>query len=154
MLNSSTAMGAEKWKRWEESLTSSKNYSNPFLNHDLKVTYTSPTGKTYSSYGFWDGGTTFKIRFMFNETGSWNWKTTFSDADNSGLHNNSGNVNVTPYNGDNPLYKHGYPKASGNKRYLAHWDDTPFLWIADTAWTAYIYATDSEWKNYITQVAS
>ena len=87
MLSSGLLIEAEKWERWEKTLTSSKTYSNPFLDHDLKVTYTSPTGKTYSSYGFWDGGTAFRIRFMFNEIGSWNWKTTFSDTDNSGLHN-------------------------------------------------------------------
>jgi len=149
MSSSDTVTGIEKWKRWEKTFTSSKTYSNPFLNHDLKVTYTSPTGETYSSYGFWDGGTTFKIRFMFNEIGKWNWKTTFSDTENIGLHNRSGNVNVTAYSGDNPLYKHGYLKVSDNKRYLTHWDDTPFLWIADTAWTAYIYATDPEWESYI-----
>jgi len=87
MLSSGLLIEAEKWERWEKTLTSSKTYSNPFLDHNLKVTYTSPTGKTYSSYGFWDGGTAFRIRFMFNEIGSWNWKTTFSDTDNSGLHN-------------------------------------------------------------------
>jgi len=85
MSSSDTVTVIEKWKRWERTLTSSRIYSNPFFTHDLKVTYTSPTWKTYSVYGFWDGGPTFRIRFMSNEIGIWNWKTTFSDTDNSGL---------------------------------------------------------------------
>jgi hypothetical protein len=143
------SMGVETWKRWETTLTSSEIYANPFLDHDLKVTYTSPTGRTYTSYGFWDGGTTFKIRFMFNEPGRWDWQTTFSDTSNNLLHHRSGSVQVMSYRGDNPLYKYGYLRVSDNKRYLAHSDGTPFLLIADTAWTAYIYATDSEWRQYI-----
>jgi len=142
-------MGVDTWNRWETTLTSSKTYANPFLDHDLKVTYTSPTGKTYTSYGFWDGAAVFKIRFMFNEPGHWRWQTTFSDTHNSALHDQSGSVQVTSYHGDSPLYKHGYLKASENKRCLVHSDGTPFLLIADTAWTAYIYATDSEWRQYI-----
>jgi len=145
----SPSIGTETWKRWEVALTSSKIYGNPFLDHDLKVTYTSPTGKTYKSYGFWDGAKVFKIRFMFNEPGRWIWQTTFSDTNNRGLHLRSGSVHVTSYRGDNPLYAHGYLKVSGNKRYLVHSDSTPFLFIADTAWTAYTYATGSEWRQYI-----
>jgi hypothetical protein len=142
-------MGAETWNRWETTLTSSKIYANPFLNHDLKVKYTSPTGKTYTSFGFWDGTTVFKIRFMFNEPGCWHWQTSFSDMNNSGLHHRSGSVRVTSYSGNNPLYENGYLKVSDNKRYLVHSNGTPFLLVADTAWTAYIYATDSEWRKYI-----
>ena len=143
------ARAAETWTRWEATLTSTKTYTNPFLDHTLKVTYTSPAGRAYTSHGFWDGGTTFRIRFMFNEPGHWRWQTTFSDADNRGLHHRSGSIQVTSYSGDNPLYGHGYLKMSDNKRYLVHADGTPFLFVADTAWTAYIYATDSEWRQYI-----
>jgi hypothetical protein len=143
------AYAVQKWQRWEKSFTSSKTYDNPYVNVTLNVVYTSPSGKTYNSKGFWDGGSTFKIRFMFPETGTWQYRTTCSDTTNSGLHNKSGNIPVDAYLGSNPLYKHGYLKVSPGKRYLEHWDGTPFLWIADTTWQAGRYATDDEWDNYI-----
>ena len=149
ILSCCPCLGAETWTRWETTLTSTKTYVNPFLDHELKVTYTSPTGKIYTSFGFWDGEKTFRIRFMSNERGQWSWHTAFSDTDNRGLHHRSGSVQVASYNGDNPLFDHGTLKVSNNKRYLEYADGTPFLLVGDTAWTAYIYATESEWRRYI-----
>jgi len=137
------------WTCWEHTLISSCTYDNPLLDVVLRVRYTSPNNKTYDCYGFWDGDDTYRIRFMFNETGIWTWQTHCSDTDNPGLHAVKGTIDVCAYKGSNPLYAKGYLQISDNRRYLVHANGSPFLWIGDTAWTAYMYATDVEWRQYI-----
>ena len=44
-------------------------------------------------------------------------------------------------------------RVSQNQRYLAYADDTPFLWIGDTAWAAPTRASDEEWEAYLTDRA-
>jgi hypothetical protein len=58
-------------------------------------------------------------------------------------------VEVSPYLGTNPLYRHGYLRVSENHRYLMHADGTPFLWIGDTAWAAPMNATWDDWQTYV-----
>ena len=68
---------------------------------------------------------------------------------NTGLHNQKGVVDVSSYQGNNPLYRKGYLKVSDDHRYLMYGDGTPFLWIGDTAWAAPMHATTQEWQTYI-----
>jgi len=113
------------------------------------VTFDGPQGRSFAGYGFWDGGRTFKVRAAFPTQGIWRWQTVCSDHNDDGLHNRSGAVAVVPYEGANPLYRHGLLKVSDNHRYLAHADGTPFLWIGDTPWAAFVAATQEEWENYL-----
>lgn len=138
------------WGRWEHSLTSTRSYANPYADVTLRVTYTGPDGRTLRTFGFWDGGDTFRIRCAFPSPGLWRWETECSDATNEGLHRRSGTVEVGPYEGDNPLYRHGFLKVSANRRYLTFADDTPFLWMGDTAWSVPMRATEQEWETYLT----
>src|SRR5512146_138897 len=55
----------ETWSRWEQSLTSSKTYDNPYREVTLKVSYQGPDQQQITGLGFWDGGSTFKVRSMF-----------------------------------------------------------------------------------------
>ena len=92
----SSAGGPHVWQRWEHALTSSRSYDNPYADVALRVTYTGPGGRTLKTYGFWDGGDTFRIRCAFPTPGAWRWETECSDADNAGLHGHSGTVEVRP----------------------------------------------------------
>ena len=136
------------WTRWEQTLTSTAEYTNPG-SVTLKVSYAGPNQRTISGLGFWDGTNTFRIRCLFPEPGQWTWKTTCSDSSNTGLHNRSGSVEVTPYAGSNPLYRHGLLRVAENHRFLAHADGTPFLWIGDTPWTAPMNASLEDWQTYL-----
>jgi len=49
-------------------------------------------------------------------------------------HGHSGKFEILPYEGKNPLYKHGALKVAADHRHFAHFDGTPFLWLADTWW--------------------
>ncbi len=144
-----TASSTTTWTKWEASLTSSKSYTNPYTDVTVSVTYTGPSGQTFASNAFWDGGSTWRIRCAFPATGTWNWKTTCSDTTNSGLHNRTGSVSVASYSGTNPLYRRGFLKVSGSKRYLTYDDGTPFLWMGDTAWVAPLKASQSDWQAYV-----
>ncbi|MGQ0636494.1 MAG: apiosidase-like domain-containing protein [Planctomycetaceae bacterium] len=137
------------WTLWEHPLESAVPYANAYADATLSVTYTGPGGRTLRAYGYWDGGNTFKFRCMFPEPGSWNWQTRCSDTTNTGLHNRTGSVEVSAYDGTNRLYQKGYLKVGGGKRYLTYADGSPFLWMGDTAWTATSRASQNDWQKYI-----
>lgn len=136
------------WERWETSLTASKSYTNPYADTTVAVTFTQGS-TSFSTYAFWDGGSTWRIRCAFPTSGTWTWTTTATDTADTGLHNKSGSVSITTYSGTNPLFKNGFLKVSSDKRYLVHANNTPFLWNGDTAWRAPQAATLAEWKTYV-----
>jgi hypothetical protein len=140
---STPAMTASQNTRWEITLTSTHTYANPFLDVTVTVEYTKTGAPPLHGYGFWDGGTTFKVRQAFPEHGTWHYKTTATDPSNSGLHNREGDVHVLPYRGPNPLYRHGFLQVSADRRFLVHADGTPFLWLGDTLWGATVWLTEA-----------
>lgn len=142
------------WQRWEQALTSARAYANPYAEVTLQVTYRGPGGRTMHTYGFWDGGNTFRLRCAFPVAGKWRWETSCSDAKDTGLHEQHGTVEVVAYRGTNPLYRHGFLKVSDDCRFLAHADGTPFLWMGDTAWAGPMRASDEEWEAYLADRAS
>lgn len=144
----------QTWQRWEHILTSAHNYANPYSDIILRVTYTGPGDRRLHTYGFWDGAGAFRIRCAFPVPGTWQWQTDCSDTSNAGLHGQRGNVRVSPYRGDNSLYRHGFLRVSDNRRYLAFGDASPFLWIGDTAWAVPQKASDAEWDAYLADRAA
>jgi hypothetical protein len=129
-------------------LTSDRSYDNPYADVSLRVTYTGPEGRTIRTYGFWDGGNTFRIRCAFPTPGTWRWETESSDPANRDLHQQRGTVYVSTYSGGNPL-SGWLPRVSENRRYLASADGAPFLWVGDTAWAAFVLASQAEWETYV-----
>ncbi len=144
----------QTWQRWDHALTSARSYDNPYADVTLQVVYRGPQGRTLRTYGFWDGGDSFRIRCAFPAPGSWRWETECSDTTNMGLHRQRGTVDVAPYRGNKPLYRRGFLKVSDNRRHLAYAEGTPFLWIGDTAWAVPQRATDDEWEAYLADRAA
>jgi len=137
------------WTRWDQKLVSSKEYGNPYADVTVSVRYEGPAGQSFEGFGFWDGDATFRIRCMFPAPGRWTWRTTCSDPAGTGLHGQTGTVEVVPYTGDNPLYRRGYLQVEAGRRYLSYADGTPFLWIGDTPWPAPMNASLDEWQAYV-----
>jgi hypothetical protein len=137
------------WQRWEHALSSTRSYPNPYADVDLLVTYTGPGERKLRAYGFWDGGDIFRIRCAFPVSGHWRWETECSDGANDGLNRQRGSVEVSSYEGHNPLYQRGFLKVSNNRRHLVYGDGTPFLWIGDTAWAVPHSASLEEWEEYL-----
>lgn len=144
-----TPLHPQVWQRWEQELTSSQEYANPYADVTLQVAYTGPEGRVLRTFGFWDGGDTFRLRCSYPLAGTWHWETTCSDTANKGLHGQHGTVTVLPYSGSNKLYRHGFLRVSDDRRFLVHADGRPFLWIGDTVWGAPMRATDDEWETYL-----
>jgi hypothetical protein len=79
-INSKDSQQVGQWDRFEETITNSKNYSDPYSGVSLDVTYTRPNGSTIKFFGFYDGGNTWKIRFMPDQLGTWRYEAKFSDG--------------------------------------------------------------------------
>ena len=142
------------WQRWEHELVSDRDYANPCDTVKIGVRFDGPNRQARTGLGFWDGDRRFVIRCAFPTPGKWRWRTTCSDAANSGLHDQSGVVHVKQAVGTNSLTRHGYLRVSDDGRILVHADGTPFLWIGDTCWAAPVHATESEWQHYVSNRAS
>lgn len=69
-----------QWDRFEASLTNATTYNDPYRDVTLNVTYTKPDGSKVNFWGFYDGGSTWRIRFMPEKLGKWSYKATFSDG--------------------------------------------------------------------------
>src|SRR6185436_10414026 len=69
-----SAADVPKWQRYEIKLESVADYGNPVQEAQLAATFTSPKGEMHKVYGFWDGGKTWRIRFLPDETGRWKYK--------------------------------------------------------------------------------
>lgn len=66
-------------------------YSDPFYGVELEATFISPSGKQITWWGFFDGdgqggqtGNIWKIRYMPDELGTWNFTWKFSDRSLAG----------------------------------------------------------------------
>ncbi len=118
----------------EIPFTSQKSYTNPFLDVTLDVEFTDPAGKTRKVPAFWDGGKVWKVRYASPTLGVHRYRTLASDSSDKGLDAVTGAVEVTPYQGSNPLYRHGQLRIAPDHRHFEHSDGTPFFWLADTWW--------------------
>jgi hypothetical protein len=85
---------AEVVVRSNPTYNGSQGTPNPFTDVDLTADVTSPSGRTYSVPGFFDGdgqgsatGQVFKIRIFADEEGTWRWTTRSGEPS---LHGKSG----------------------------------------------------------------
>lgn len=118
----------------ELSLASSKAYADPFNDVELDVVFTDPTGQDLRVPAFWSGENVWRVRYASPLQGRHRYRTECSDATNPDLHGQSGEIEVGPYDGANPLLRHGPLRANASGRHLEHLDGTPFFWLGDTWW--------------------
>jgi hypothetical protein len=141
---------AQKWTKYELAFSGSIEYENPVQDlKSMEVTFTSPTGKTKTINAFWDGGKTWKARFMPDETGIWNFITKSSDQKNAGLNDQRGTFSCVPNRGDHDIYVHGPVINPEGTYYLAHSDGKPFFYMGCTAWNGALKSTAEEWDHYL-----
>lgn len=134
----------EKWVACEIEFESSKEYDNPVYTVDTDVVfYNKTSGTALKIPAFWDGGTTWKVRFAPTEVGEWSFYTVCTDTANGGLHHRGGSVICKEYSGDLDIYKHGFVKTEPGKNYFVYDDGTPFFYLGDTHWTLAIEEIDS-----------
>src|SRR5262245_50467476 len=72
------------WEPQEITFESAREYANPYTDVTVWIDLGGP-GFSRKVYGFWDGGRTFKVRFVAPAPGEWRWKVSATPADDAGL---------------------------------------------------------------------
>ncbi|MXX26435.1 MAG: DUF4038 domain-containing protein [Caldilineaceae bacterium SB0668_bin_21] len=118
----------------EWTYSTSKLYGDPFNEVTLDVIVTDPDGYELTVPAFWRGQHSWSVRYASSKIGPHHYSTRCSDTANDDLHGQEGRIDVTPYDGDNPLMRHGPLRVAEGGRHLEHRDGTPFFWLGDTWW--------------------
>ncbi len=139
----------EQWTTHEIVLTSTTPYENPYTDVDVSVRFENDAGEHLVRPAFWDGGATWKVRFAPPDAGrTWTWRSEASNAADAGLVGQTGSLRSVPYGGSSDLLRHGLLRMSQGKRSVVHADGTPFLVVADTAWSIPYRATREQVTTY------
>ncbi len=137
-----------QWTTHEIQLTSAATYANPYTEVDVWVHFENDVGQRLVRPAFWDGGSSWKVRFAPPDVGrTWTWRSEASVSD-TGLAGKSGTLRSVAYAGDNRLIRHGLLRMSPGKRSVVHADGTQFLVVADTAWSIPYRATPEQVTTY------
>ena len=142
-LAAKTAESVSVWQRWETSFQAD---ADP--NTELVATLTSPSGKRRRVRGFFDGGNTWRVRFMPDEPGAWRFRTT-SQPPRAGLDGQQGRFLCRAATGNTRFLRHGAIRVSAGGHHFEHADGTPFLWLVDTAWNGALKSTRRDWERYL-----
>jgi hypothetical protein len=115
------------------------SYTDPINDVNLTCEFSGPNSTDYTITGFWDGDSTWRIRFMPTLAGNWTYQTCcpneLGGPNDPGLDNQTGSFNAIAASGSNPLYAHGgLLSVSADNHYLTYTDGTPFFWLGDTWW--------------------
>jgi hypothetical protein len=118
----------------EISFEAAQPHAKPFTDVVLDVVFTDPAGSQKSVPAFWAGGKLWKVRYSSPVLGRHRYRTQCNVAGDPGLHAIEGQVEITPYTGENPLHRHGLLQVASDRRHFEHADGTPFFWLGDTWW--------------------
>ena len=136
-----------RWHRGEWAYTADGAYADP-LAMRLAVEFQAPDGSVKQTDGFWDGSSTWRVRFSPDAPGLWQWRTRSEPLD-EGLHQRSGSFLCVEAPSENPLYRHGRVRAQRGEPFLRHADGTPFFWMGDTAWNGVLKSREDDWSAYL-----
>jgi len=118
----------------EISLQAQRPHQDCFNDLTVDVVFTDPAGRHLRVPAFWAGRNIWKVRYASSVIGQHRFVSESSDVSDKGVHGIKGRVEIRPYTGDNPLYRHGPVRISSDHRHLDHADSTPFFWLGDTWW--------------------
>ncbi|HZB24795.1 MAG TPA: DUF4038 domain-containing protein [Vicinamibacterales bacterium] len=138
-----------RWAVFEAAFTAAAPAVDPLATR-FRVTFRSPSGTAHTVDGFWDGGTTWRVRYSPAEVGGWTYSTAAEPGD-AGLHGRTGAFRVTAAQGRTRFDRNGPVRVSRSRTFLEHEDGTPFFWLADTGWNAALLSTPEEWRTYLAE---
>lgn len=133
-LQADTTQQVEANRPVEIALVSEKTYANPFTEVAVDAVVTQPGGGQFRVPAFWTGGNRWCVRYASDQVGEHRWRTECSDNENVKLHGVEGQIEIVPFTGENPLYRHGPLRVAQDRRHFEHADGTPFFWLGDTWW--------------------
>lgn len=124
------------WETQEVLLEAQRDYANPYTEVECWIELEGP-GFARRVYGFWDGGRSFRVRFVATAPGDWRWRVGSNQPEDAGLRG-SGRLRAIEWTEaekrENPN-RRGFVRAGANGRGLVHADGTPFFLLGDT-WLA------------------
>ncbi len=126
-------LSAETWRMVELSFESEKSYADPFDDVTLDMLLYG-NGRLFTVPAFWDGGNTWRVRFVCPSEGVWQCKTVCSDESNTALGGRTASVDCKAYGGNLDIYRHGFVTTRYGEKYLTYEDGTPFYYLGDTHW--------------------
>ena len=124
---------SETWLPVELAFESEKTYADPFQDVTLDLLLYG-NGLLYTVPGFWDGGNTWRVRFVCPAAGEWQCRTVCSDTENTALHGKTAAVTCEAYSGGLEIYQHGFVTTRYGEKYLTYEDGKPFFYLGDTHW--------------------
>lgn len=125
------------WEVQEITLEAARDYANPYVEVVCWIELSGPDFKR-RVYGFWDGGRTFKVRFVATQPGEWSWRAAATPADDTGLNGGAGSLRAIAWEPADIVQnanRRGFVSASANGHALRYADGTPFFLVGDT-WLA------------------
>jgi uncharacterized protein DUF4038 len=93
-----------------------------------ECTVTDPSGRARRILGFGAPGE-LRVRYASAVEGEHHFQSAAGEE---------GVLEVRPYEGANPLFRHGPLRVDASGRHFAHADGTPFLWLGDTWWLGFV----------------
>ncbi len=125
------------WETQEITFQAAADYANPYADVECWIELEGP-GFAKRIYGFWDGGRTFKVRFVAPAPGEWRWKSASNQPADTGLNGGAGRLKAVEWSevekAENPN-RHGFVRASANGHALRYADGASFFLVGDT-WLA------------------
>ncbi len=125
------------WEMVEITLSARREYANAYTDVDVWVDLEGPNGLRRVT-GFWDGGSTFRVRVLATTPGEWRWRSGAS-ADDPGLCGQRGSFAAVAWTAAETLAnpcRRGMLRATANGHALEYADGTPCFLIGDTWWAA------------------
>ncbi len=139
---------APQWEMVEIELTATETYANPYVEVEVWVDFTHENGTTIKRPGFWDGGSSFKVRFAsIEDSGVWSWDAD-ANVDDPGLTEPSGQLAATEATQDTQFSEHGFWHIPFGSRQIQHADGRVAFLVADTPWAMPWRATHDEVQEY------
>ena len=139
----------EQWTTIEITLNASESYENPYTDVEVWGLFFNQNADTLRRPAFWDGNTTWKLRFAPpDEDGQWSWQSFSSNHNDQGLHMQKGTFSSIPNVSSNALIKNGLFKMSPGYRNVVHASGKTFLMVADTPWAIPFRATTAQVESY------
>ena len=102
---------------------STKGYGDPFNDVQLDAVVSGPNCQWHVP-AFWAGGSEWRVRFAAPEPGTYRYQTECSDPRNKDLDGCEGILQVSAYEGSNPLLAHGGLQPTADRRRL-EWLPSP-----------------------------
>jgi hypothetical protein len=136
---------APQWREVEIAVTGPAA-ANPYLEVDAWATFHHSDGEEVRRPLFWDGGTTWRVRFASTKpSGQWRWT-----VHGTGVPAAEGHLTAAPPAAHHPhrALTRGLVRAHPRRRSFQHADGSPAFFVWDTGWAMPWRATVEDVQTY------